>query len=76
MGDLDRVVDEEPAVFPVVGVKGHAKEAPLIPQPWRSHHLPAYVQEGLLQPAAITQIHPHKAHLLCDEHAMSVVITV
>lgn len=74
--DLYRVVDEEASVAPVLWVEGHAQESPLIPQPGSGHHLPAYVQKGLLEPAAVTQVNPHKAHLLSNEHAMCVIATV
>lgn len=73
---LDGVVDEEAPVVPVFRVKGHSQKAPLIPQPRRGHHLPAHVQEGLLQPAAVPQVNPHKPHLLRDKHPVCVVSTV
>lgn len=74
--DQDGVVDEKASIVPVLGVEGHAQETPLISQPWCGQHFPAHVQERLLQPAAIRQVNPHKAHLLCNEHPMCVITTV
>lgn len=57
-------------------MEGETQETSFISQPRCGQHLPADVQEGLLQAAAISQIHPYKAYLLCHEHAVGVISAV
>lgn len=74
--DQNGVVDEEAAIVSVLGMEGETQETSFISQPRCGQHLPADVQEGLLQAAAISQIHPYKTYLLCHEHAVCVISAV
>ena len=73
---LHRVVHIQLPVEPVLGVKGQAQEAPLVPLPRGREHGLGDVQEGHLQPGAVGEVSPHQAQLLGHKEAVRAVVGV